>query len=240
MKDNKYIITGNKLIAEDTYLLTLKGDTSEIDRPGLFINLKIDGCYLRRPMSIAGHRADEMTVIYKVVGKGTYKLSKMIKGDSIMALCPLGNGYDMEKMPDDVVLVGGGVGAVPIYFLAEELVKIGKHPRVVIGFNTGSEVLFDKEFETLGIKYSITTVDGSKGIKGFVTEAIIPCEYICACGPEPMLKAVYPKAPKGQYDLSARMACGFGACMGCTMVTKSGTKRVCKEGPIFFAEEIIW
>lgn len=240
MRDNEYVITENKCIAENIFLMKLKGDTSEIDNPGLFINLKVTGCYLRRPMSIAGYTHEEITIVYKVVGKGTEILSGMKPGEKIDALCPLGNGYDLEEIPDDALLIGGGAGAVPIYFLAKELIRKGKSPTVIAGFNSEKDIIFKEEFRALDTEVKFVTVDGSVGIKGFVTEGMNGGEYVCACGPEPMLKAVAERAERGQYDLSARMACGFGACMGCTIITKNGPKRVCKEGPVFFSEEIIW
>ena len=240
MRDNNYEILSNNQIAEGTYLLTLRGDISEVDHPGLFINIKIDGCFLRRPMSVAGIRDGNMLIVYKVVGKGTEKLSKFTPGEYITALCPLGNGYNMEDIPEGAVITGGGAGVVPMYFLAEELVNSDKNPKVILGFNTKSDIIFQNEFESLGVELSIMTMDGSYGKKGFVTDVIEADDYVCACGPEPMLKVLAKKISKGQYDLSARMACGFGACMGCTVITKDGPKRVCKEGPVFSAQEAIW
>ena len=250
MKNSKYTVVKNEVIAPGTYYMTVSGDTDEIKGPGQFINIKIDGLYLRRPMSICSYGAGELTMIYKVVGKGTDAMSRMQTGDEFDALSPLGNGFDTEKIPDGALLIGGGAGAMPIYTLAMILRDEGKKPHVIIGFNKEEEIFFAEEFRGLGVDLTIATMDGSVGVKGTVVDAMLKITasdasqqgrpYVCVCGPDPMMRAVAEHSGGGQFDLGARMACGFGACMGCTVITKSGPKRVCKDGPIFDQEEIIW
>ena len=256
MNDNKYKVVRNEMIAPGTYLMTISGDTSEIKGPGQFINIKLDGLYLRRPMSICSYGDDEMTMIYKIVGKGTKAMSRMQPGEEFDALSPLGNGFMIDEIPECAFLIGGGAGAMPIYTLAQILRDAGKRPHVIIGFNKEKEIFFADEFKELGVDLTIATMDGSSGVKGTVVDALLEVSgavmdknglktenrqiYACVCGPEPMMKAVAEHSDAGQYDLGARMACGFGACMGCTVITKNGPKRVCKDGPIFRQEEIIW
>ena len=246
MNDNRYKVIKNETIAPGTYLMTIGGDTSEIKGPGQFINIKIDGLYLRRPMSICSYSADEMTMIYKVVGKGTDAMSKMKAGDEFDALSPLGNGFMTDEIPKGAFLIGGGAGAMPIYTLARILRDEDKKPHVIIGFNRAEEIFFAEEFKELGVDLTIATMDGSTGVKGTVVDALLKIKradaktYACVCGPDPMMKAVAEHSDGGQFDLGARMACGFGACMGCTVITANGPKRVCKDGPIFRQEEIIW
>ena len=242
MRDNRYTVVKNEEIAPGTYYMTIAGDTSQIKDPGQFINIKIDGLYLRRPMSICSYDEESMSIIYKVVGKGTEAMSRMPAGDSFDALSPLGNGFDTEKIPEGALLIGGGAGAMPIYTLAMILRDKGKKPHVIIGFNREEEIFFADEFRDLGVELTIATMDGSVGVKGTVVDAMEKANrpYVCVCGPDPMMKAVAEHSSGGQFDLGARMACGFGACMGCTVITKSGPKRVCKDGPIFDQEEIIW
>ena len=201
-------------------------------------------------MSICSYGEGELTMIYKVVGKGTDAMSRMQTGDEFDALSPLGNGFDTEKIPDGALLIGGGAGAMPIYTLAMILRDEGKKPHVIIGFNKEEEIFFAEEFRGLGVDLTIATMDGSVGVKGTVVDAMLKITasdaaqqgrpYVCVCGPDPMMRAVAEHSGDGQFDLGARMACGFGACMGCTVITKSGPKRVCKDGPIFDQEEIIW
>ena len=248
MKDNRYTVIKNEMIAPGTYYMTIGGDTSEIKGPGQFINIKLDGLYLRRPMSICSYGDGEMTMIYKVVGKGTDAMSRMTAGDEFDALVPLGNGFDLDLIPEGALLIGGGAGAMPIYTLAQLLRDAGKSPHIIIGFNRKEEIFFAEEFDELGVKLTIATMDGSVGVKGTVVDAMIqiadaPADkglYVCVCGPHPMMKAVAEHSTDGQFDLGGRMACGFGACMGCTVITNSGPKRVCKDGPIFRQQEIIW
>lgn len=231
-----------KKIQGGIYAMTLTGDCSEISAPGQFINIKLDGFYLRRPISIYSFGPDFLTIIFKVVGEGTKALSQMRKGGILDVLMPLGNGFDTAKGGRQPLLVGGGIGVPPLYGLAENLVDNGIMPKVITGFNGKADIILSKEFQVLGIKPIITTVDGSVGIKGFVTDAMkdLDFDYVYTCGPEPMLKAVYDAAPDGQFSFEARMACGFGACMGCTCETKYGYKRICKDGPVLYKEEIKW
>ncbi len=243
MKQSIFEIIKNIPLNENVYLMRLKGDTSEITRPGQFVNIALEGLFLRRPISVNDVEGNELQIIYKVVGKGTEQMSKMVKGQKLDILTGLGNGYDMSKSGDKVLLIGGGVGVPPLYMLAKKLIAEGKKVEVVLGFNTVSELFFEDEFKMLGAKTYVTTVDGSYGIKGFVTNAIddLDYTYFYTCGPEPMLKAVY-KATKtsGQFSFEERMGCGFGACMGCSCKTLYGNKRICKDGPVLVKEEIIW
>ncbi len=233
-------ITSNTPIAPSVYRMLLSGDTSAITRPGQFVNIALDGLFLRRPISVCDWDAEDLTLIYKVVGRGTEQLSRMAPGQTLDALSGLGNGYDITACPDNPVLAGGGVGVPPLYGLAKRLLGAGKKPIVVLGFNSAEEIFYDMQFAALGVSVSVATVDGTAGTKGFVTDLIPEGAYVCACGPEPMLKAVYNKAAGGQFSFEARMGCGFGACMGCTCKTVTGHKRICKEGPVLFKEEILW
>lgn len=235
-----YKIISNKQLTTSIYEMKLEGDTSMITAPGQFLNIKLDGFYLRRPISICDWNEKEITIVYKTVGQGTKHMATLEPGTELDILCSLGNGYDLSKIPQDTVAIGGGVGVPPIYGLTKALIAAGKKPVVVLGFNTADEVFYEDEFKALGADVKVTTVDGSYGIKGFVTDAFDEAEYACACGPEPMLKAIDAKAKDGQFSFEARMACGFGACMGCTCETKYGYKRICKDGPVMFKEEIIW
>lgn len=243
MKQGIFEIKENLKIAKDVYKMVLSGDTSDIKKPGQFINIKLEGFFLRRPISVCDYDKDSVTIIYKVVGNGTEVMSKMEPGDKIDVLTGLGNGFDTEKSGDVPVLIGGGVGVPPMYNLAKKLIAEGRKPIAVIGFNRAEEIFYKDEFEALGIKTFVTTADGSVGIKGFVTDALkdINYTYIYTCGPEPMLRAVYNASKtSGQFSFEERMGCGFGACMGCSCKTKYGNKRICKDGPILEKEEIIW
>ena len=244
MKQVNLKIKENKLIAKNTYRLILTGDLSNKYpyRPGSFINLRIPGFYLRRPISICDISSKEVTLIYKVVGEGTLKLSKMKKGE-IDALVDMGNGYNMSPVKSIALLVGGGAGIPPMYYLSKELLKRNKKVIVVLGFNSKEEIFYANEFKKLGVKVVIATLDGSVGVKGLVTDAMkgLKYDYIYACGPIPMLKAIYKVSNiKGQYSLEERMGCGFGVCRGCSIKTKQGIRRVCKDGPVFLGEDIIW
>ncbi len=231
-----------KEIAKEIYSMTLTGDCSEVTAPGQFINIHLDGFYLRRPISICSYETDSITILFKVVGEGTRALAKAEKGQCFDVLMPLGNGFDILKSGRKPLLAGGGIGVPPLYGLARVLVQKGVTPQVVMGFNTHEDIILTEEFRALGITPVIATADGSAGVKGFVTDAMkdLDFDYIYTCGPEPMLKAVYDKAPAGQFSFEARMACGFGACMGCTCETKYGYKRICKDGPVLYKEEIKW
>ena len=243
MKQSIFEIVSNKLIADNTYEMVLKGDCADITKPGQFVNIKLDGFFLRRPISVCDCEGDMLTLIYKVVGHGTEKMALMQSGEKLDILTGLGNGYDISKSGDSPLLIGGGAGVPPMYMLAKKLIAEGKKPTVILGFNKKSEVFYEEEFKALGIKTIVTTADGSYGIKGFVTDAFkdVSYTYFFTCGPEPMLKAVYNKAAtSGQMSFEARMGCGFGACMGCTCETITGNKRICKEGPVLEKEEIKW
>ena len=242
MKDTVFTIIENNRIAKDVYKMLLCGDTSAIKNPGEFVNIKLDGFYLRRPISVCDVDGDKLTLIYKVVGKGTEVMSAMTGGTQLQVLTGLGNGYDLSTAGDRPLLIGGGVGVPPMYLLAKRLIALGKPVEVILGFNTADEVFFEKEFRALGCSVTVTTVDGSHGVRGFVTDAL-PDDYtyFYTCGPMPMFRALN-KAVKtsGQFSFEERMGCGFGACMGCSCKTKSGYKRICKDGPVLKKEEIIW
>ena len=243
MKDTYFNLIENKKIAKNTYLCVLEGDVSDISASGQFVNIKLDGFYLRRPISVCDVEGDKLTLIYKAVGAGTEVMANTKPGEKWLVLTGLGNGYDLSKSGDKPLLIGGGAGVPPMYYLAKKLIAQGKVPSVILGFGSADEVFFKEEFESLGAKVYVTTVDGSFGIKGFVTNAIddIDYTYFYTCGPEPMLKAVYEKSTSsGQFSFEERMGCGFGACMGCTCKTKYGNKRICRDGPVLEKEEIIW
>lgn len=242
MKQTRYTILENKPLTSNVYRMILRGDTSPITAPGQFVNLLLEGLYLRRPISVCDVEGDRLTLIYKVVGKGTAQLSRMVPGDGLDALSGLGNGYDLAPAGDAPVLVGGGVGVPPLYLLAKKLLAQGKRVTICLGFNTADEIFYEDEFRALGCEVRVSTVDGSAGAKGFVT-AILPesPSYYYACGPEPMLKAVFRALPvSGQLSFEARMGCGFGACMGCTCETLTGYKRICKDGPVMEKEALLW
>lgn len=238
-----YEIKSNVKLTESIYEMVLEGDTSSITAPGQFINIKIDGFYLRRPISICDYNENTITIIYKVVGEGTEVMSKMNTGEKLDVLCGLGNGFDTSKSLDKPVLIGGGVGVPPMYNLCKKLIAEGKKVTVILGFNKKEEIFYEDEFKQLGADVKVTTVDGSYGVKGFVTDALKDTEYsyFYTCGPMPMFKAIENTATtSGQYSFEERMGCGFGACMGCSCKTKYGNKRICKDGPVLTREEIIW
>ncbi|WP_294952989.1 dihydroorotate dehydrogenase electron transfer subunit [uncultured Eubacterium sp.] len=241
-KQNKYIILSNEALTDDVYKMVLGGDTQYITAPGQFINIHLDGKFLRRPISVCDYDDESITIIYKVVGEGTQQMKNLVAGEFLDLLTGLGNGYDISKSKKPL-LIGGGVGVPPMYNLAKKLIKAGQEVSVVLGFNTKQEVFYEAEFKDLGCTTYITTVDGSYGIKGFVTDAIknIDYDYFYTCGPLPMFKAVYNATEtSGQFSFEERMGCGFGACMGCSCKTKYGNKRICKDGPVLVKEEIIW
>ena len=243
MKQEFFEILSNTEIAPAVYKIILKGDTSPITATGQFVNIKLDGFYLRRPISICDFDKETLTLIYKVVGGGTEALSKMGKGEKLDLLLSLGNGFDTSKSGQNPLIIGGGVGVPPLYALCKSLIAEGKNPSVILGFNTKSEIFYEDEFKKLGADVTVCTADGSYGTKGFVTAAMenISYSYFYTCGPLPMLKAVAAAAcTSGQLSLEERMGCGFGACMGCTCKTVNGAKRVCKDGPVFEKEEIEW
>ncbi len=242
MKQSKFEIIENIQLVSGVYRMRLQGDTSAIAAPGQFVNIKLDGLFLRRPISVCDVQDDVLTIIYKVVGKGTEAMSKMEKG-MLDILTGLGNGYDLTLSGQSPVLLGGGVGVPPMYLLCKRLVAEGKKPTVILGFNKKDEVFYENEFKALGCPVLVTTVDGSYGIKGFVTDALKDVDYthFYTCGPEPMLKAVHSATTtSGQMSFEERMGCGFGACMGCSCKTLTGYKRICKDGPVMRKEEIRW
>ena len=242
MTQGIYRIQYNRQLTPDVWEMRLEGDTGAITAPGQFISIRLDGLFLRRPISICDWDGQGITIIYKVVGKGTAALGGMEQGQELDVLCGLGNGFDVSRCGERTLVIGGGVGVPPMYGLAKALLRAGKTPVAILGFNKKEEIFYEDRFRELGIETTVTTVDGSYGVKGFVTDAL-PEEYgyFCACGPLPMLKAVYnAAATSGLLSFEERMGCGFGACMGCSCKTKYGNKRICKDGPVLEKEEIIW
>ena len=243
MKQGFFEIVENKALTEAVYKMVLRGDISAITASGQFVNIKLDGLYLRRPISVCDLGEDTVTILYKVVGKGTEQMSRMQCGETLDVLTGLGNGYDLTLSGDRPLLLGGGVGVPPMYLLAKQLIAEGKKVSVVLGFNTKAEIFYEEEFRALGAAVTVTTADGSYGLKGFVTDAMKDMDYthFYACGPEPMLKAIFKTSvTSGQMSFEKRMGCGFGACMGCSCKTITGYKRICKEGPVMKKEEILW
>ncbi len=243
MRQGIFKITSNEKIARDIFKMTLSGDTSAITAPGQFVNIKLDGLFLRRPISVCDCVGDNLTLIYKAVGRGTEQMSRMKNGDELDLLTGLGNGYNTEASGDSPLLIGGGVGVPPMYMLCKKLVAEGKKVTVVLGFNSKDDVFCEDEFKALGADVHISTADGTYGTKGFVTDVIKNLQYtfFYTCGPEPMFRAMHKMMKTlGQYSFEERMGCGFGACMGCSCKTLTGNKRICKEGPVMESEEIIW
>ncbi len=244
MERQIFTVRRNEGLTDQVYIIELQGDTKAIAAPGQFVNVELPGRYLRRPISVCDVAGDTLTLVYKVVGTGTEQMSKLQPGETLDILTGLGNGYDLSKCGMHPLLLAGGVGAPPLYLLAKRLIAAGKTPKVILGFNIKTEIFFEKEFRALGCEVYITTIDGSSGMRGFVTDALPACgayDYTFACGPEPMLKAVYyASATDGQFSFERRMGCGCGACMGCSIETKIGPKRVCKDGPVFEKGDIIW
>jgi len=242
MKQSIFTIVSNEALTDSVYKMILAGDTSDITNCGQFVNIQLDGMYLRRPISVCDYDDKTLTIIYKVVGKGTEAMSAMGAGVQLDILTGLGNGYDLTLAGNKPVLLGGGVGVPPMYNLAKKLREMGKEVKVILGFNVKNEIFYEEEFKALGCDVTVTTVDGSYGVKGFVTDALPEdYTYFYTCGPEPMLKAVY-RASKtsGQMSFEERMGCGFGACMGCSCKTLTGYKRICKDGPVMKKEDILW
>ena len=243
MKQTIFTIKENAPLTSTVYKMVLEGDTSDITNCGQFVNIKLDGLFLRRPISVCDCEGDLLTLVYKVVGKGTEMMSKMVAGEKLDVLTGLGNGYDTSLSGECPMLLGGGVGVPPMYMLCKKLISEGKRPTVVLGFNTKDEIFYEDEFRSLGASVTVTTVDGSYGTKGFVTDVMKDADYtyFYTCGPEPMLKAIHKTSvTSGQYSFEERMGCGFGACMGCSCKTVTGYKRICKEGPVLVKEEILW
>ncbi len=242
MKNVVYTVTENASIAPNVFKMTLEGDTSAFSAPGQFINVKLDGFYLRRPISVCDWRRGELEIIYKTVGGGTEFMSGLRKGDRLDCLAGLGNGFDVSVCGDDPVVIGGGVGVPPLFGLAARLSENGKSVTAVLGFNSEREVFLASEFESLGVRTIIATADGSMGFHGFAPDAVAPGDhsFVYACGPMPMLKAVRNRFPECQLSLEERMGCGFGACMGCSVQTAGGFKRVCADGPVFYGNELLF
>lgn len=255
MEKTVYTVRSNRRIAKDVYEMKLRGSVRDFTAPGQFLNLAIDGLYLRRPISVCRIERDAdgsgnglVTILYKVVGRGTEAMALLPESAALSVLTGLGNGFSTEEVRETALVIGGGIGVPPLYGTAEKLLAEGKKVIAILGFNGEEEIFYEKEFRDLGAEVMITTADGSRGIRGFVTEAIrrlredgVPFDYTFACGPEPMLKAVYgASGVPGQYSFEQRMGCGFGACMGCSCKTKDGFKRICREGPVLRKEEILW
>ncbi len=242
MKQVVYTVSSNRPLTADVWEMKLVGDASPITAPGQFINIRLDGLFLRRPISVCGWDRSGLTIVYKVVGRGTAEMSRMSPGRELDVLSGLGNGFDVGKCGSRTLVIGGGVGTPPMYGLAKALLSAGKTPVAILGFNTKSEIFYEDQFKALGVETIVATADGSYGVKGFATHALPEhYDYFCACGPEPMLKAVCAAArTSGQLSFEERMGCGFGACMGCSCETKYGSKRICRDGPVLEKEEIVW
>lgn len=243
MKQTVFEITENSPLTGSVMRMRLSGDTADIVRPGQFVNIRLDGLFLRRPISVCDCENGEMTLIYKIVGRGTELMSAMSAGQTLDILTGLGNGYDTSKSGAGPLLAGGGAGVPPLYMLAKRLTRENKRVSVILGFNSADEVFYKNEFRALGANVTVTTADGSEGVRGFVTDAMdaVDYTYVFACGPEPMLRAVYNKSRgSGQFSFEERMGCGFGACMGCSCKTLYRDKRICRDGPVLEKEEIIW
>lgn len=242
-KKGIYEIERNEPLTDSVWRMVIVGDTQYLTAPGQFVNIAIEGCYLRRPISVCDYDERSITLIYKVVGRGTEIMSRMQAGEKLDVLTGLGNGFSLSAATERPLLVGGGVGVPPLYNLARKLKAAGKSVQVVLGFNRAEEIFYAEEFEALGVDVHIATADGSVGVKGFVTDAMkaLEFDYVYTCGPLPMLKAIYnATACDGEYSFEERMGCGFGACMGCSCQTTKGSKRICKEGPVLKRDEIIF
>lgn len=242
MKDTLLTVLSQNQLTDSVFEIKLRGDLSAIRAPGQFVNLKLDGLYLRRPISVCDLEGETLTLVYKVVGKGTAQLCELRPGDTLPALTGLGNGYDTALSGAAPLLIGGGVGVPPLYLLAKRLRAEGKPVSVILGFNTAAEIFYEERFRALDCDVALTTVDGSCGVKGFVTAALPEIyTHVYTCGPEPMLRAVFRKVRTGgSFSFERRMGCGFGACMGCSCKTVTGYKRICREGPVLQKEEILW
>ena len=243
MKQSIFEIISNTALTDSVYKMVLAGDTSAITAAGQFVNIQLDGMFLRRPISVCDYDDKTLTIVYKVVGKGTEAMCRMVSGTRLDILTGLGNGYDLSLSGERPVLLGGGVGVPPMYNLAKKLMAQGKQVTVILGFNTKSEIFYEEEFKALGCTTIVATADGSYGVEGFATTPLAELDYtyFYTCGPEPMLKAVYKATTtSGQMSFEERMGCGFGACMGCSCKTLTGNKRICKEGPVMKKEEILW
>ena len=245
MKDVIFTVRENLPIAPGTFRMVLAGDSSQIRCSGEFVGIAIEGKFLRRPISVHDCDRETLTLVYKTVGEGTEAMAAMRPGDRVRALTGLGNSFDIDACPAKALLLGGGVGAAPLYLLAKELCAQGKETTVILGFNTAREVMLTEAFEALGARVFVATMDGSAGTRGFVTDVLrikdLSYDYFYACGPKPMLKAVCAQLHgPGEVSLEERMGCGAGFCYGCSIQTKNGPRRICKDGPVFKKEELIW
>ena len=243
MKQSVFTLRENTALTESVFRLRLEGDTSAISAPGQFVNIRLEGRFLRRPISVCDREGNELTLICKAVGRGTEQLRTCAAGTKLDLLTGLGNGFDLTPAGEHPLVIGGGVGIPPLYWLTRELIGQGRPVTAVLGFNTAAEIFYAEEFRALGAQVILTTADGSEGRRGFVTDVLpgLGYSYFFTCGPEPMLKAVYRSTRgSGQFSLEARMGCGFGACMGCSCRTAAGSKRICKEGPVLRKEELLW
>ncbi len=245
MKQSVFTLEQVQQLTQDTWELALAGDTSAITAPGQFVNIALPGKFLRRPISVCDWTEGRLTLLVKEAGTGTRELVRLSAGTELDVLSGLGSGFDISHADKDAVLVGGGIGAAPLYGLARRMAEAGREPRVVLGFRTKQDVFYLEEFASLGAQVSLSTEDGSLGVRGFVTDALkqLPdCRRVLACGPAPMLHSIaaLPQITGGQFSFEARMACGFGACVGCTVETANGPRRVCKDGPVFRKEELVW
>ena len=243
MTETIFTVISNGTVSPGIFVMKLSGDTSDIIKPGQFVNVKVDGAFLRRPISVCDAEENVLTLVYRVVGDGAGRLSRTRPFDTLNLLTGLGNGYDTSVSGERPLLVGGGVGVPPLYMLCKKLISEGKSPSVILGFNTESGIFLESEFRALGVPVTVTTADGSYGIKGTAADAMACADYtyFYTCGPMPMFRAIERVAVTGgQFSFEERMGCGFGACMGCTCKTKYGDKRICRDGPILMREEIIW
>jgi dihydroorotate dehydrogenase electron transfer subunit len=256
IKQSLFHVVSNRQLTEDVFELRLAGDASAFTHPGQFAEISVSGLFLRRPISVCDWTPDTLLLLVKAVGNGTRAMRELGPGASLDILTGLGNGFDIEQgaLAPSVsrsVLVGGGIGIAPLYALARQLIVARQQAGinvalpVVLGFRRVSDTFYVDEFTALGCDVMVATEDGSKGTCGFVTDVLAEhpeLAYVYACGPMPMLRAVarLPQVGDGQFSFEARMGCGFGACMGCTIVTASGPKRVCREGPVFRKVEIDW
>ena len=242
MKQQLLTVTENEPVTKTVYRMRLEGAELERQKAGGFVNIRLAGLFLRRPISVYDSEPGSLTILYKTVGKGTEQMAGMKAGEKLDVLTGLGNGYDLAKAGDRPLLLGGGVGVPPLYLTAKQLTAAGRKVFAVLGFNKAVEVFGEEAFRALGCEVTVTTADGSYGTKGFVTDALPEdYSYFFTCGPEPMLRAVYRAAKtSGQFSFEERMGCGFGACMGCSCRTITGYKRICREGPVLEKEEILW
>lgn len=245
MKQSIFTLERARQLTGDVWELTLAGDTSAVTAPGQFINIQLPGKFLRRPISVCDWRSGSLTLLVKEAGAGTRELVRLPEGTKLDLLTGLGNGFGLSNPPENAVLAGGGIGAAPLYGLARRMLARGQRPIAVLGFRSKSDAFYTEEFTALGLEVHTATEDGTLGTKGFVTDvlkALPEGQYVLACGPTPMLRAVHalPRITGGQFSFEARMACGFGACVGCTIETKAGLRRVCRDGPVFRKEDILW